>query len=147
MAVFAFDLWLDRLIAWRASPTKACGSAIALVAVDRPADDERTDYRGRHCPTGRNCDGLTQPRNPSPSGFVASPGMFRSLNLMGQAEATRDLARRARRLAASMVDDSDKSRLLRHAEDLERQAARMERDAVPANRVIARLPSAEMSSD
>ena len=48
--------------------------------------------------------------------------MLRSLNLMGQAEATRDLARRARRLAAGVVGAADKARLLRHADDLEQQA-------------------------
>jgi hypothetical protein len=71
--------------------------------------------------------------------------MLRSLNLLGQAEATRDLARRARRLANTVVGDADKARLLRHAEDLEQQAARMQRDAVPdARRVVG--SSAQPSS-
>jgi hypothetical protein len=54
--------------------------------------------------------------------------MFRSLNLGGQAQASRDLARRARRLAESLDEPAEKARLIRYAEELETQAARLERD-------------------
>jgi hypothetical protein len=40
---------------------------------------------------------------------------------------TRDLARRARRLANGLTLDADRDRLLRHAAELEAQAAELER--------------------
>ena len=43
----------------------------------------------------------------------------------GEAVRLRDLARRARRLAQYFTDD-DRSRLLAHADDLDRQAAALE---------------------
>jgi len=49
--------------------------------------------------------------------------------LLRQAEASRDLARRARRLVEQMTSEADKSRLLRHADELEAQAADLERRA------------------
>jgi hypothetical protein len=55
--------------------------------------------------------------------------MFRSLNLGGQAQASRDLARRARRLANTLPEPGEKARLIRYAEELEAQAARLEREA------------------
>jgi len=58
----------------------------------------------------------------------------------GQAQASRDLARRARRLAGTMADPAEKSRLLRYAEELDVQADRLEQEgerrpflATPAN--------------
>jgi hypothetical protein len=48
---------------------------------------------------------------------------------MKQAEASRDLARRARRLANEMTNDADKTRLMRHADELEVQAADLEQKA------------------
>ena len=49
--------------------------------------------------------------------------------LLQQAEANRDLARRARRLADEMTNEADKARLLRHADELDAQAADLERRA------------------
>ena len=49
--------------------------------------------------------------------------------LLEQAKATRDLAGRARRLAAEMTNDAEKARLIRHAEELEAQAADLEQRA------------------
>jgi hypothetical protein len=49
--------------------------------------------------------------------------------LLRQAEASRDLARRARRLAAEMTREADKTRLLRHADELDAQATDLERRA------------------
>jgi hypothetical protein len=46
--------------------------------------------------------------------------------LLRQAEASRDLARRARRLAAEMTREADKARLLRHADELDAQATELE---------------------
>ncbi len=51
------------------------------------------------------------------------------ITLMKQAEASRDLARRARRLANEMTNDADKARLMRHADELDAQAADLERRA------------------
>ena len=49
--------------------------------------------------------------------------------LLRQAEASRDLARRARRLADEMSGEADKARLMRHADELDAQAADLERRA------------------
>jgi hypothetical protein len=49
--------------------------------------------------------------------------------LLEQAEASRDLARRARRLAGELTAEADRQRLQRHAEELEAQAAELERRA------------------
>jgi hypothetical protein len=49
--------------------------------------------------------------------------------LLKQAESTRDLARRARKLAEELTAEPDRQRLRRHAEDLEAQAAELERRA------------------
>jgi hypothetical protein len=67
--------------------------------------------------------------------------MFTSLNLLGPAEAKRDLARRARRLAGTMTASGDRARLLRYAEELERQADRLGRRSNPA--VIAPSPASD----
>jgi hypothetical protein len=61
--------------------------------------------------------------------FVAAARMFRSLTFGGQAQANRDLARRARRLADSQSDPLERQRLWRYAEELEDQADRLEREA------------------
>jgi hypothetical protein len=55
--------------------------------------------------------------------------MFKSLNFGAQAEANRDLARRARRLADTLSDPADRRRLLRYADELDEQAARREAEA------------------
>jgi hypothetical protein len=44
---------------------------------------------------------------------------------------TRDLARRARRLANGLFSEADRDRLLRHAAELEAQAAELERTFEP----------------
>jgi hypothetical protein len=49
--------------------------------------------------------------------------------LVEQAEASRDLARRARRLAEELSGEADRKRLMRHAEELDSQAADLERRA------------------
>ncbi len=54
--------------------------------------------------------------------------------LLQQAEASRDLARRARRLADEMTNDADKARLLRHATELDAQAADQEKRAAELGR-------------
>jgi hypothetical protein len=46
--------------------------------------------------------------------------------LLHQAEKSRDLARRARRLADDMTNEADKARLMRHADELDAQAADLE---------------------
>jgi hypothetical protein len=48
---------------------------------------------------------------------------------------TRDMARRARRLANALSLDADRERLLRHAAELEAQAAELERTFEPATSV------------
>ena len=57
-----------------------------------------------------------------------------SRTLLEQAEASRDLARRARRLAEELSNDADKARLLRHAEELEAQAADLRKRAAGTDR-------------
>jgi hypothetical protein len=52
-----------------------------------------------------------------------------SANLTDQAIATRDLAKRARRLARSVTTSDDVARLLRYAEELEAQAVDLDRRA------------------
>jgi hypothetical protein len=46
-----------------------------------------------------------------------------------QLAACRDLARRARRLAGAFLDDPDRDRLLRYAEEMETRAAELEQEA------------------
>jgi hypothetical protein len=53
-------------------------------------------------------------------------------NLLKQSDGLRDLARRARRLAASLTGESDRRRLERHVEELEDSASRLEQQAVDA---------------
>ena len=57
-----------------------------------------------------------------------------SRTLLEQAEASRDLARRARRLAGELTNDADKARLLRHAEEPEAQAADLQKRAAGTDR-------------
>ena len=49
--------------------------------------------------------------------------------LLSEAQATRDEASRAKRLAQTLTQDEDRSRLLRYAEVLEGRAEALERDA------------------
>ena len=49
--------------------------------------------------------------------------------LSDQAIATRDRAKRARRLAEALTTPDDAARLLRYADDLEAQAVDLEKDA------------------
>ena len=49
--------------------------------------------------------------------------------LAEQASATRDLARRAKRLAGTLVAPEDTDRLLRYAQELEDQAVDLDRRA------------------
>jgi hypothetical protein len=52
--------------------------------------------------------------------------------LLNQADGLRDLARRARRLSETMKFESDQRRLLRHCEELQESAARLEQAAAEA---------------
>jgi hypothetical protein len=49
--------------------------------------------------------------------------------LAEQATATRDLARRAKRLAGTFIEPKDADRLLRYAQELEDQAVDLDRRA------------------
>jgi hypothetical protein len=55
--------------------------------------------------------------------------MPKSADSLGQAAATRDLARRARRLAQGLPTGADKTRLLSYADELDEQAAQLEKEA------------------
>ena len=52
--------------------------------------------------------------------------------ILKQADAMRDLARRARRLTDTVTDEGDRRRLTRYGEELDESAARLERAAVGA---------------
>ena len=52
--------------------------------------------------------------------------------LLRQVDGLRDLARRTRKLSESMLADSDRERLGRHAEELDARASVLERDAADA---------------
>jgi hypothetical protein len=53
-------------------------------------------------------------------------------SFLKQADALRDLARRARRLSEQMTQESDQRRLMRYVEELDESAARLEKSAVDA---------------
>ena len=55
--------------------------------------------------------------------------MSKAAQLIGQAASCRDLARRARRLAGTFIDGPDSERLLTYADELELQAANVEKQA------------------
>ena len=55
--------------------------------------------------------------------------MAKDVSPLEQAAATRDLARRARRLAQGLTPDADRARLLQYAEELDEQANRLEAEA------------------
>jgi hypothetical protein len=52
--------------------------------------------------------------------------------LLRKADALLGEARRARKLSAGLGVESDRLQMIRHAEDLEGQAARLEKDAASA---------------
>jgi len=52
--------------------------------------------------------------------------------LLRKADALMGEARRARKLSAGVGVEAERLRMIRHAEDLEGQAARLEKDAVSA---------------
>jgi hypothetical protein len=52
--------------------------------------------------------------------------------LLRKADALLGEARRTRKLSADIGVEADRLRMIRHAEDLEGQAARLEKDAVAA---------------
>jgi hypothetical protein len=65
---------------------------------------------------------------------------FKDSDPLDQAATRRDLAKRARRMAQELAP-ADRTRLLRYAEDMEEQAARLEADATePAPLPIAPIP-------
>lgn len=59
-------------------------------------------------------------------------------NLLGQADALRDIARRARRLSKTLGLESDQRRLARYVEELEETATRLETEAVDAKTMVIR---------
>jgi hypothetical protein len=50
--------------------------------------------------------------------------------LIEQAAATRDLAQRARRLADTMTQQTERERLLRHAQSLDEEAKKLDAEAM-----------------
>jgi hypothetical protein len=67
--------------------------------------------------------------------------------LLKQVDGLRDLARRAKRLAASMTNEADQRRLARHAEELEESATRIEREAVDAKAAAGSHGGAQVFGD
>jgi hypothetical protein len=66
---------------------------------------------------------------------IQSPSAMRPPSkdsILQQADGLRDLARRARRLAGTMMAESDQRRLTRYVEELEESATRLEKAAVDA---------------
>lgn len=53
-------------------------------------------------------------------------------SILQQADAFRALARRARRLGDSIIDEADRQSLARHLVELEASAARLEKAAIDA---------------
>jgi len=74
--------------------------------------------------------------------FVDARRMFAPF-IFGQAQADRDFARRARRLADTQTDSAEKARLRRYAEELDAQAERRERDGRP---LVIAPPANEFSA-
>jgi hypothetical protein len=58
--------------------------------------------------------------------------MAKASQLMEQATASREMAERAKRLAGSLIDGPDRTRLLRYAEELDEQTAALEKQAAHA---------------
>jgi hypothetical protein len=63
---------------------------------------------------------------------VARPKGASKERLLQQADAFRALARRARRLSNSIVDEADRQSLARHLTELEASATRLEKAAIEA---------------
>jgi hypothetical protein len=57
-------------------------------------------------------------------------------SLLQQADALRELARRARRLSGNLTSEADRHRLLRHGAEMEDSAARLEKQAVDAKTFV-----------
>jgi hypothetical protein len=55
--------------------------------------------------------------------------MAAASDILQQAAACRDLAQRARRLAAGLLNETDQARLMRYGVELEEQASTLEREA------------------
>jgi hypothetical protein len=55
--------------------------------------------------------------------------------LLRQVDGLRDIARRSRRLADSMLADTDRERLMRHSRELDERASALERQAADAKTV------------
>ena len=62
---------------------------------------------------------------------LAAPPVTKEI-LLRQADGLRDLARRARRLLELVTGEGDRRLLERHAEELEKSASRLEREAIDA---------------
>ena len=61
--------------------------------------------------------------------------------LLKQVDGLLDLARRSRRLAPSLSQESDRGRLERHAEELEESASRIEAEAASAKTMNVGRPA------
>lgn len=62
--------------------------------------------------------------------------------LLRKADALLGEARRVRKLSAGLGEEGERMKMIRHAEDLEGQAARLEKDAVSAkNGVFVTRPT------
>ena len=59
--------------------------------------------------------------------------MATAIELLKQAAQCRDLAKRARRLAGTLVDSPDMDELLGYAQELEAQAGSLEKQASSSN--------------
>jgi hypothetical protein len=57
-------------------------------------------------------------------------------NLLKQADALRDIARRSRRLSETLSTQSDQQRLQRHAVELDESAKRLEKEAIDAKSMV-----------
>jgi hypothetical protein len=74
--------------------------------------------------------------------------MAKDVSPLEQAAATRDLARRARRLLHALTLEADRARLLQYAEELEEQADRLEAEgAVPQTQVQQQQTQQQQQQD
>ena len=67
-------------------------------------------------------------------------------SLLKQADALRDIARRSRRLSATLEQESDRRRLMAHVGEIEESAARLEKQAVEAKTFVI-APQSDKKTD
>jgi hypothetical protein len=89
--------------------------------------------------------GKEQATNPAVRTLIKVSGAseMSSESVRNQLLRTRELARRARRLAEGLTLEADRNRLLRHAEELETQAADLERTFEPVA-PVPQVPEAQV---